>query len=99
MNEHTCENCIIGVLSDGENQRIVNAPALVKHIERQRELRKLYNSAKATVVFGGLDDHDIKAYSLRDYCEGIKCTDLFRFTCCPVCGHGIDWKSILDKYQ
>ena len=33
-------------------------------------------------------------YSLSDYCDKRKSTDLTRFNYCPLCGKKIDWKAI-----
>jgi hypothetical protein len=33
-------------------------------------------------------------YSLADYCDWRKSTDLFRFRLCPLCGREIDWKAL-----
>ena len=33
-------------------------------------------------------------YTLMDYCDKRKSTDLTRFNYCPLCGKKIDWKAI-----
>ena len=33
-------------------------------------------------------------FSLNDYCDKRKSTDLTRFNYCPICGKKIDWKAI-----
>ena len=35
-----------------------------------------------------------KIYSLPDYCDKRKSTDLTQFNYCPLCGKKIDWKAI-----
>jgi hypothetical protein len=37
---------------------------------------------------------DFKFYTLKDYCDMRKSTDLSRFKFCPYCGKKIDWKKI-----
>ena len=35
-------------------------------------------------------------YSLKDYADRRKSTDLTRFAICPYCGEKIDWKKVRD---
>ena len=37
-----------------------------------------------------------KYYTLADYCDKRKSTDILRFEYCPMCGEKIDWKAIKD---
>lgn len=39
---------------------------------------------------------EYKTYSLSDYCDKRKSTDLTQFNYCPFCGKKIDWKAIKD---
>ena len=52
-----------------------------KHIIEKDEMWKGYN-------------YGIKGWTLADYCDKRKSTDLTRFNYCPLCGKKIDWKAI-----
>lgn len=97
--KRTCDNCVIGVLTGDGSGKLMTYPSLLKHIERQRELNDLYNSNKAKVLFDGMVDKPITLYSMEDYLGGSKRTDLFRFSCCPICGHPINYRELIDKYN
>lgn len=98
MKRRPCENCVIGVLTGDNSGRLMTFPSLLKHIERQRELNGMYTSNKAKVVLDGMVKSPIEVYSLEDYMEGRKHTDMFRFSCCPICGYPLDYKEMFDKH-
>lgn len=77
--------CIIGVLYNYEDTDIVTASELKLHIERQERLCDVYRNV-------GLSKP--KVWSLRDYADRRKITDLKRFSYCPECGKKIDWGAI-----
>ena len=83
-NIEKCE-CWIGVLYDYDDTRIVNLEDLKKNIQEQKE----YAEWKAK-TYGVNEKH----YTLDDYCDKRKSTDLTRFNYCPLCGKKIDWKAI-----
>ena len=91
-----CTECVIGVLTEDGSGKLMTYPSLLKHIERQRELYNLYNSNKAKVLFEGALDKPITVYSMEDYLSGKKRTDLFRFSCCPICGNPINYRELVD---
>lgn len=41
-----------------------------------------------------LSKPNITQYTLEDYCDRRKSTNVFNFDFCPVCGKKIDWKAI-----
>lgn len=83
-NIEKCE-CVIGVLWNYENTKLATLEELKKHIKDEQNKRK-YSSH--FVVY-----HN-EVYSLADYCDKRKSTDLTRFNYCPLCGKKIDWKAI-----
>ena len=78
-----CE-CCIGVLRDYEDTRLVDLEELKRNIQEQKEY------AEWKKRFGVND----KYYTLADYCDKRKSTDVKRFNYCPLCGKKIDWKAI-----
>ena len=89
-----CE-CIIGILNVNGSQQLVTAPMLFDHINHRMALCN--QADKARVLSNGMVC--VHAYTINDYCDGAIHTDLFRFTCCPICGSEINWKSVVDMYM
>ena len=82
-NTEKCE-CIIGIKHDYEDTRLVTLSKLIEEIEWLKERQK-------TFAEYGIKN---KIYTLSDYCDKRKATDLTQFNYCPVCGKKIDWKAI-----
>lgn len=80
-NIEKCE-CVIGMRYDWENTELVTLAELKEHIDFTTDF------AEDNHCFAG------KAYTLSDYCDKRKNTDLHRFEYCPHCGKKIDWKAI-----
>lgn len=98
MKRRPCENCVIGVITGDGSGKLMTFPSLLKHIERQQELNRLYTNNKAKVVLDGMVESPIDVYSLEDYMFGRKQTDMFRFSCCPICGHSLNFRDMFDKH-
>lgn len=86
MSEH---ECIIGLLYD-DGYFLIEVKELKEHIKEVKE----YNQS--------LDEQEIKIfraeeYTLKDYCDKRKSTNLTRFEFCPYCGKKIDWKKIKNE--
>ena len=77
--------CVIGLMHDYEDINLVTVSELKEHIERQAELREYYRAV-------GL--HEPKVWTLMDYTDKRKTTNLIHFDFCPECGKKIDWKAI-----
>ena len=73
------ESCIIGEIIGYEDTRLVTLESLKAHIEACK--RELESSGA----------NNVRAWSLDDYCNKRKRTDLRRFTFCPICGKPIPW--------
>lgn len=74
-----CEH-IIGFKYDYENSDIITLDELKMHIEANR-----YDYEQFYIL---------KYYTLSDYCDKRKSTDITRFNYCPICGKKVDWKAI-----
>lgn len=84
-----CEKgkCYIGMITDYDDTRMVTLDKLKEHIEGRESFAEYWNKFH--------DEHlAIKTYSLIDYCDKRKSTDLTQFRYCPLCGKKIDWKAI-----
>lgn len=75
-------DCTIGLLCYRSNDNLVTLAELKEHIEAEMEYSKT----------PGLWQR--KVFSLADYGDKRKSTDLTRFEFCPYCGKPIDWKAI-----
>ena len=78
-------NCLIGILNDYDNTRAVAEMALKEHIKDRKRLQQYEKD---------LGIEPCKVYSLADYCDRRKSTDLLRFNYCPVCSKKIEWGEI-----
>lgn len=78
--------CVIGLYQRWDERYLVTLEDLEEEIE---------NNIKFAESFA--DRHGCKpgyVYTLKDYGNRRKNTDLIRFTNCPYCGEQIDWKMI-----
>ena len=82
--------CYIGIINDYENTRMATLDGLKIHIKENLEMKKAFETDP--LYFGY--NHGIKGWTLADYCDKRKNTDLTRFEYCPMCGRKIDWKAI-----
>ena len=82
--------CFVGVLNDYDNTEMVTIEGLRRHI---RDTSELIETLKRDKLF---NEHlyGCRAWTLVDYCDKRKTTDLSRFEYCPMCGKKIDWKAI-----
>lgn len=84
-------DCIIGLLYHNDYSELVTLDRLKEHIEEQRE----YNRSLAVdPIFSTAPDLKVKCYTLQQYCDWRRSTDLHRFSYCPDCGAKIDWGKI-----
>lgn len=79
---------IIGLLNDYENTELITLNGLKKHINQMYHFVLWVKGNKYN------DLRQREAYTLKDYCDGRKSTDLTRFEYCPICGEKIDWGKI-----
>lgn len=81
--------CVIGLLRLSSDSQTVSVSELKEHIaERSRQNRQLRDL--------GVMSHWLyyKEWTLRDYADWQKQTNLTRFNYCPECGQKIDWGAI-----
>ena len=86
----TTHECFVGIINDYDNTEMVTLNRLKHHIQDTSELIK---ALKKDVLFKD-SLYGVRAWTLADYCDKRKSTDLTRFEYCPACGKKIDWKSI-----
>lgn len=84
--------CYIGIINDYENTTTVTLEELKSHIRDELELKHIYENDEMWKGY----NHGIKGWTLADYCDKRKSTDLTRFNYCPMCGKEIDWKTMRD---
>ena len=85
-NIEKCE-CWIGVRYDYENTDLVTLTELKEYIERENRLAERHKDSEWWQSI-------CNKYTLDDYCDRRKSTDLTQFNYCPLCGKKIDWKAI-----
>lgn len=78
----TCE-CVICMVYDYENTHLASLEKLKEHIKNNE---RMYNSFWTNT----------KPYTLSDYADKRKNTNITRFEYCPFCGKKIDWKVIKE---
>ena len=84
MSEYECE---IGLLHLEDYGRIITLSDLREHIEE----RKKFNQS---CVNWGMPWLSHKEWTLRDYADKRKSTNLTQFDFCPKCGKKINWEEI-----
>lgn len=82
--------CYIGIINDYENTRMTTLYGLKLHIKESLYMKQAFETDPLYVGY----EHGIKDWTLADYCDKRKNTDLTRFEYCPMCGRKIDWKAI-----
>ena len=82
--------CYIGIINDYDNTDMTTLDGLKSHIKDRLELKQAFETDPLYVGY----NHGIKGWTLADYCDKRKNTDLTRFEYCPICGRKIDWKAI-----
>ena len=89
MAEH---ECVIGLLHLCDDSELTTVAHLRDHIEERVahncQLREL-GLSRCSWIYQ-------KEWSLKDYCDRRRSTNLYRFQHCPECGKKIDWKRIKD---
>ena len=78
-------DCLIGIIYNYDDTTSVTEKALKDYIKDKTSLQQYEKD---------LGIEPCKVYSLSDYCDRRKSTDLFRFNYCPVCAKKIEWDKI-----
>lgn len=86
--------CVIGLLYHSDYTELVTLAGLKRHIEDQKEFNR---SLCADPLLHDQKRLYAKEYTLRQYADGRRSTDLTRFTFCPECGAKIDWPAIKQQ--
>lgn len=80
-------DCYIGLRHDYEDTDIVTLEELKQHIESEKRLAEQNKDSEWWQSI-------CSKYTLDDYCDMRKSTDLTRFKYCPMCGKKTEWKQI-----
>lgn len=88
MNNHTC---LIGIYHQSDCSELVTLEELQLNILETRQYNYMLQHDPFLSGATGLYK---KEYTLRDYADKRKSTNLYRFDFCPSCGKPIDWKAI-----
>ena len=83
--------CVIGLLHDYDSTHLVSLDGLKEHIQESQGHNEWIDKDQ---VLKDCEELKSKVYSLKDYSDKRKATDLTRFDFCPECGKKIDWKAI-----
>lgn len=83
-------DCVIGLLAKHDERYLVTIEELEKHIADSIDFFD-WIKENGYSLFPG---NRTSAYTLSDYTDFRKNTDLHRFMYCPYCGQKIDWKQI-----
>ena len=85
------EECLIGVLHQYEDSQLVTIEDLKEHIAEGK-----YHNEVLVPLYAQGDQQRLmkKIWTLADYGDWRKSTNLTRFSYCPKCGNFIDWKAI-----
>ena len=84
-----CE-CCIGIKYNYEDTELVTLAELKGYIEREKRLSEYHKNSDWWQSM-------CNKYTLDDYCDKRKSTDLTQFNYCPFCGKRIDWKTIKEN--
>lgn len=83
MGDH---ECIIGLLYQTDTSDLCTVSMLRNHIDERRELNVEAKKYMPHLV--------IPEWTMKDYTDRRKSTNLTHFTFCPTCGKKIDWKGL-----
>ena len=85
------DDCIIGLLHNYDYSELVTIDMLKEHIADNIEFNK---SLDDDPLLRNAKEIRAKVWTLKNYGDWRKRTNLTRFNCCPKCGKTIDWKKI-----
>lgn len=83
---------IVGLFGSQLGGELVTIPGIKEHIDQQLRFAALWNSDNVLGV-----TRTFRVFSLADYCDTGKQTDLQRFNYCPICGYEIPWETIPNE--
>ena len=84
-------DCYIGLRNDYENTDIVTLEELKMYIETEQKLAEQHKDSDWWQSI-------LCKYTLDDYGDMRKSTNLTRFRYCPMCGKKIEWKQIKNNH-
>lgn len=84
-------DCIIGLLYQYEGSKLVTLKELKHHIS---DTIQFNSDLSKEPIYGKCKDLYQKVWTLKDYADRRRSTNLTRFAYCPDCGVKIHWKAI-----
>ena len=84
----------IVILHRSEYSSLVTLDELKNHIEDQKEYNR---SLRDDPTLCSCESLYAKVFTLKQYADQRRSTDLTRFSFCPDCGKRIDWKSLAEE--
>ena len=85
-------NHVIGLWNDFDNTDTITLNGLKRKVKEQEEI---YEHFRDNGVIGEYYMERFKPkWTLNDYFDKRKMTNLERFNFCPICGHEINWKGM-----
>lgn len=81
--------CIIGLLHQTDTSDLCTVSILLHYIEECREINAM---AKKYMPYLVRPD-----WTMKDYADRRKSTNLTHFSFCPTCGKKIDWKKVREQ--
>ena len=87
----TNHSCVIGVLSHTDYTKLCTVTDLKNHIAENIEFNNMLDDDP---IFRECKRLRRKVWTLKEYADGRRHTDLHRFNYCPECGKRIDWAAL-----
>lgn len=86
-------NCLIGLYYHSDDSEFVTVERLQALIEDTKEYNNMLH--RDSLLCGAKDLYK-KEYTLKDYADKRKSTNLTRFNYCPICGNKISWNTLKE---
>ena len=86
--------CVIGLFNQYEGSYLCNLDDLKRQIHERNEF---INSLLSDPVYGKIGNPGVKCWTLKEYADKRRSTDLTRFNYCPECGKRIDWAALKEE--
>ena len=86
-------NHIVGLLYDYEDTEVITIDELIQLINNRIEIKTKFEKDAQYAAC----NIPVKCWTLDDYADRRKNTDMRRFDFCPLCGEKIDWKALKNQ--
>jgi hypothetical protein len=86
--------CLIGSFNDFGYHELITFSALKEHIKNTKDFN---DRLRSDPFMTDVERLCHKEWTLKDYADKRKSTNLYRFNFCPVCGKAIDLKTLIKE--